>query len=271
MRRWLLRGVWVLLAGAALVALGGLSGCAGAARSPAAGTDLLTESDETPQRKRARIRLELAVGYFQQGKTTIALDEVKQALVIDPEYFDAHNLRGLIYMRLGDTALARQSFQNALSQHPGEPNVLHNLAWLQCQSGQYAQAQTDFERALAHPKYAERGKTWMTLGLCQIRAGQNAAAEASLLHAYEYDAANPLTGYQLARLLEQRGALQRAQFYVQRVNASTWANAESLWLGLRIARKLGQWATAQDLGAQLDKRFADSPQAQSWHKGAFDE
>lgn len=265
MRRWIWLGVWVL---AGLSALGG---CAGSAPTPAAGGDLLTESDETPQHKRARIRLELAVGYFQQGKTTIALDEVKQAVAVDPEFFDAYNLRGLIYMRLGDTGLARESFQRALSLHPADPNVLHNLAWLQCQSGQYAQAVADFERALANPQYTERAKTWMTLGLCQIRSGDAKAAEASLLRSYEYDAANPMTGYQLARLLNLRGERQRAQFYIQRVNASPWANAETLWLGLRIERSLGHLAAAQTLGDQLDKRFAQTPQAQNWHKGAFDE
>jgi len=53
------------------------------------GGDLITDSDESAQRKRARIRLELALGYFEQGKTTIALDEIKQAIVIDPSYSDA--------------------------------------------------------------------------------------------------------------------------------------------------------------------------------------
>src|SRR5437016_8531712 len=61
---------------------------------------IVTESDETNARKRAKLRVELAVGYFQQGQTTVALDEIKQALAADPTFSDAYNLRGLIYMRL---------------------------------------------------------------------------------------------------------------------------------------------------------------------------
>ena len=64
---------WSLCACLAIVALAGLSGCAS---SPAGsdgvrGTDIVTESDEPAIRKRARIRLELGMGYFEQGQTTL--------------------------------------------------------------------------------------------------------------------------------------------------------------------------------------------------------
>ena len=77
---------------------------AGCANQPAeqARTDPLTESDEPEARRRARIRMELAVGYFEQGQTSVALDEIKQVIQVDPSYPDAYNLRGLVYMRLND-------------------------------------------------------------------------------------------------------------------------------------------------------------------------
>lgn len=59
-------------------------------------TDIPTPSDEPEKHRRARIRLELASNYFEAGQTAVALDEVKQALATDPDYADAHNLRGLI-------------------------------------------------------------------------------------------------------------------------------------------------------------------------------
>ena len=55
-----------------------------------------------------RLRIELAVGYFEQGQTTVALDEIKQALATDPTFADAYNLRGLIYMRLDDAGAGRR-------------------------------------------------------------------------------------------------------------------------------------------------------------------
>ena len=67
------------------------------------GQQWITDSDE-PDITGARLRIELASGYFEQGKTTVALDEVKQALAADPSYAPAYNLRGLIYLRLGEPA-----------------------------------------------------------------------------------------------------------------------------------------------------------------------
>lgn len=265
-----LRWLWRLALSVALVH--GLGGCASApGTADGARVDRVTESDEAPERKRARIRLELALGYFQDGKTTIALDEVKQALVVSPDYADAHNLRGLIYMRLGDLGLAHDSFKRALSLRPNDPNVLHNQGWLQCQQAQYAAAQASFELALAQPQYPERVKTWLTLGLCQARAGQDAAALASLIKSYELDAANPVTGYNLAQILVRQGELARAQFYIQRVNTGPWANAESLWLGAQVAQRLGQSEAARQWASQLMQRYPDSAQAQRARKGAYDD
>jgi len=113
--------------------LGSLAGCGNVPQGAGARNDPVTESDESPERRRARIRLELAVGYFAEGRTEIALDEIKQALAVDPQYAAAHNLRGLVQMRLGDLRAAEDSFRRALALGPRDGDVLHNLAWLQCQ------------------------------------------------------------------------------------------------------------------------------------------
>lgn len=235
------------------------------------GGDLVTDSDESAQRKRARIRLELALGYFEQGKTTIALDEIKQAIAADPTYSDAFSLRGLIYMRLNDFAVAEESFKRALSLKPRDSNVLHNLGWLKCQDAQYTQAVTYFQQALANPLYGERAKTYMAQGLCEVKAGNAVAAEASLMKSYEFDAGNPITGYNLANLLFQKKEDVRARFYIRRINNTELANAESLWLGIKIERRLGDQAALAQLGHQLLKRFAKSAQAAAYQRGAFDE
>lgn len=267
-------GRWLTLVGMVTLIAASLPGCAGSSAVQRMGEgrpDIVTDSDETPERKRARIRVELALAYFQQGKTTIALDEVKQAIQADPLYFDAQNLRGLIYMSLGDAALAEDSFNRALALRSNSPDVLHNLGWLECQQARYARAIDHFTQALADPQYRERAKTWMTLGLCQQRAGMSAAAEQSLFKSYEMDAANPVTAYNLAELLYRRGQNERAAFYIRRLNSSELANAESLWLGVRIEHRLGNRDTMAQWGAQLDKRFEQSPQAAAYRRGAFDD
>ncbi len=233
--------------------------------------DIVTESDEPENRRRARLRLELASGYFEQGQTNVALDEIKQALIADPTFVEAYNLRGLVYMRLNDVPLAEDSFKRALALSPRDAGVAHNYGWFLCQQGRYPESMQLFGRAISNPTYVGQSKSLMTQGICQLRAGQRLEAEQSLTKSYELDAGNPLTGYNLASLLFERGELVRSQFYIRRLNNSELANAETLWLGVKIEQRLNNNEAVQQLAGQLKKRFGQSKQAAAFDRGAFSE
>lgn len=262
--------VWLL---AFMVVCFAASGCANRSDGGAGANrvEMITDSDESAERKRARNRTDLASGYLELGKPTIALDEIKQAIIADPAYVEAYSVRGLIYMRLNDYAVAEESFNKALSISPKDSNVLHNLGWLKCNQAAFPQAFDFLSRALADPLYGERAKTYRILGLCQERAGQLRDAESSLLRSYEYDASNPITGYNLANVLFKQKEYVRAQFYIRRLNNSELANAESFWLGIRIEQRLSNLAASAQLGTQLEKRFPQSPETALYRRGAFNE
>ena len=271
--RWQQYCRWTLMACGALTCFFALGGCAtnGGTSAPESSADLVTPSDEPEARRRARIRLELASNYFEMGQTAVALDEVKQSLASDPTYADAYNLRGLIYLRLNDFPQAEESFRRALALRPGDANLSHNFGWLLCQQKKYAEADQNFSRALNNPPYAARTNTLMAKGLCQVGAERYAEAEQSLIKAYELDAANPVVGYHLSALLLRRNDLSRAQFYIRRLNNSEYANAESLWLGIKVERALGDTVAMRQLADQLRKRFLDSREWGAFERGAFNE
>ena len=249
-------------------------GCASKMEGSAAGgsrQEIVTDSDEPEIRKRARIRLELAVGYFEQGQTTIALDELKQSLAADPNYAEAYSLRGLIYMRLNDFRFAEESFRRAIALNPQDSNVVHNLGWLLCVQSRYPESFEFFSKVLSNDQYGERAKTFRAQGLCQLRAGLRVEAEASLLKSYEFDSANPVTSFNLANLMFQRGDFLRAQFYVRRLNNSEMANAESLWLGVKVERSMGNRDAMSQLAGQLLKRFPQSNEAGAYQRSSFNE
>ncbi len=261
--KWL---AWAAVAGALLA----LAGCA-APGEGAAPRDIITESDEPEARKRARIRMELAVGYFEQGQTNVALDELKQVIASDPAFPEAYNLRGLIYMRLNDLRQAEDSFRRAVALNPRDSNVQHNYGWLLCQQARYPESQRAFDMAMANELYGGRAKTLMAQGLCQARAGNLAEAERSLARSLELDAGNPVTGYNLASLLYRRGDYVRAQFYIRRLNNTELANSETLWLGIKVERRLNDQVAMNQLGEQLRKRFAQSREAAAYERRAFDD
>jgi type IV pilus assembly protein PilF len=111
----------------------------------------------------------------------------------------------------------------------------------------------------------------MTQGVCQLRAGQRAEAERSLTQAYELDAGNPVVGFNLASLLAQREDWSRAQFYIRRVNNGPSANAETLWLGIKIERRLNNREAIAQLAGQLQRRFPQSREAIAYERGNFND
>ena len=255
----------------ATLILGGVAGCAGRGPAATATPEKFTESDEPEARKRATNRLKLAVLYYQDGKYNFALDEIKQAILTDPNWFEPYGMRGLIFMQTGDYGPAEASFQKALSINSNSSDLKHNYGVLLCKMNRPAQAVRMFGAALADPGYGQRVKTWSEQGRCQLAYGQKAEAEASFMRAYELDAANPTTGLNLGRLMFERGDMTRAQFYARRINNSDRASAESLWLGIKIERNLGTRDAQLQLEAQLRKRFAQSSEAMSLERGAFNE
>jgi type IV pilus assembly protein PilF len=256
---------------AAVLLAGGLAGCAANSPSASATPEAFTESDVPEARKRATNRLKLAVLYFQDSKYNFALDEIKQAILTDPNWFEPYGMRGLIYLQTGDYALAESSLQKALAINPNASDVKHNYGFLLCKVNRPADAMKLFAAALADPTYGQRAKTWAEQGRCQLANGQKTEAEASFMRSYELDAGNAATGYSLSTLLFQRGDLARAQFYTRRINNSDRATAESLWLGIKIEHSLGSKDAQMQLESQLRKRFAQSPEAMALERGAFNE
>ena len=212
------------------------------------------------------------MGYYEQGQTTIALDEIKQALNADPSFSDAYNLRGLVYMRLDDPGLAEDSFRRAISLNPRDANAMQNYGWLLCQQKRYADATQQFDRALDAPGYTDRAKTLMTQGVCQIQAGQPAEAERSLTKAYEIDAGQPGDRLQPRAAAGAARRLDAARSSTS--GASTTArpaNAESLWLGVKVERKLNNREAVSQLGEQLQNRFPQSREATAYERGNFND
>lgn len=251
----------------AIAAAMGLAGCA--APPP---QDIRTASDMTDADRIARLRLELASGYFSRGQLETALDEVKRALAARPDLAAGYNLRALIYASLGEHALADESFRRALQLDPRDADTLHNHGWYLCQRQRYDEAEPRFDAALALPQYRQGPRTLLAKGLCQARAGRLDEAEATMTRAYELDPGSPAAAFALGELLFRRGEYERARFYLRRVNSQpATSNAQSLWLAARIENRLGNEAGVRALGDELRERFPRSPEALRMDKRAFDD
>ncbi|MBV8666933.1 MAG: type IV pilus biogenesis/stability protein PilW [Burkholderiaceae bacterium] len=245
-----------------------IAGCASSGHS---GNELPTSSDQTSAQKRAAINTELAVGYYQRGEKEVALDKVKLALAADSEFADAYSVRGLIYMDMGENRLAEENFQRAIRLAPDNADFSNNYGWFLCQNGRAKESISYFEAALKSRKYESPGKAMDNAGICSLKMNDAAAAERYFLRAFQFDPGNPQININLAKLYYGKRDYERANFYVGRVIQAGSSDASVLWLGIKVAHKVGDRLAEAKLGTQLHTSQPNSIEYATYQRGAFDE
>lgn len=231
-------------------------------------TQLNTSGEESNTRKRARAHTELAAGYYELGNLPVALEEVTIALQAEPGYGPAYNVAGLIYAELRQDQLAQDNFQRALRIDPLDSDANNNYGRFLCERGREAEAIEYFLKALRNPLYQAPERSYVNAGLCSRRRGDIAAAEDYFLRALKARPTQPQALYQLAEIAYQRGRFAQAKEYLIRLEDLTNPSAETLWLGLRIERRLGDRDAVASYGQQLRRQFPDSKETRALLSGS---
>ncbi len=221
-------------------------------------------------RNRARIHTELASAYFERGNMGVALEEARTALEADPNYAPAYNVLGLVHMDLRENTVAQQHFERALRLSPNDPDINNNYGWFLCQSGHAEQSISYFLAALKNPLYTNPARSYVNAGLCALRKSNERDAFDYFERALRLEPDNLQALLSVAAIQYKRGQLEAARGLVGRFNKLVDPTAESLWLALRIERKLGDKTAENSLSAQLRRRFAGSDEYQDLLKGKFE-
>jgi type IV pilus assembly protein PilF len=264
----------LMVAGILCAMLCGLSGCKSTTTVDGVQVDpkgMIPGATEADAKKRALVRLQLAADYYQNGQLQTAIDTAQMAAQLDPSSGQTFGLLGLMYMDAGQTQKAQESFDRALSIDGGNPELQNNYGWYLCLLGKESQAFEYFHRAEANPLYRTPALAYQNEGICQRRIKQLPQAEQSLLHAFSLDAVAPTIKYQLTELYLSEGRWDRADFYYDLLSRSVEPSAGVLWLGIRLAHAKGDADAQHTLSEQLNVRFPNTSQADSLHRGRFDE
>ena len=246
----------------------------GAAGDMSGKAELPTLSDATAAQKRAQIRMQLAVGYYEQGQLPVALDEIKKAIAADPAYADAYGVRALIYMGMGETALADDNFKRALQLAPNNPDIANNYGSFLCQSDRVAESFRWFDAALASRQYSSPVKAMNNAGNCALKSKDYERAEKYLLQALQLAPDQPSTSANLARVYYERRDYARANFFITRLGKVARPDslpADVLWLAVRVQHRLGDKGAEEAWATQLRRHHAASPEYAAYQRGAFDE
>ncbi|MEW5781729.1 MAG: type IV pilus biogenesis/stability protein PilW [Pseudomonadota bacterium] len=254
-----------------------LAGCAGTSAPPKQEPlpDLEQQTASGPPvaadpRERAKVHTDLGLAYLRDGQYEVALNEAKIAIEAQDGYAPAYNLKGLVHMVLGQNSEAEAAFRQALALAPGNPEISNNYGWFLCQTGRVKDSFAHFNKALSNPLYKTPATALHNMGVCALLDKDDVTAESYLFRALKLDPNDLRAYYLLAEIDYRRGRYEDAREWLRKLHEKIEPTAETVWLSLRIDRKLGdRKSEAANMGL-LRGKFRDSPEYLLMMRGAFD-
>jgi type IV pilus assembly protein PilF len=256
----------ILILSAALFA-----GCAGTNTGPGPSAAPVSEQAPAGQAERsAKTHTELGTLYLQAGNLAVALEEARLAAAIDPGYAPAFDLMGLVHLALNEMPQAGTAFERASQLAPGDPQIANDYGWFLCLSGREQEAFKYFEAAARNPLYKTPTRPYTNAGLCYLRVKDEKSAEVNFQRAAMADGSNAQAIYHLSNLAYKRGDYFNAKKLLGELHRLMEPNAESLWLGIRIERKIGDRQAEASYSSQLRRKFAGTPEHQALLQGNYE-
>jgi type IV pilus assembly protein PilF len=257
-------GWWWLVVPLLLSACGGMPVEGDKGRTPVSQQTAVGDA-----RKAAKAHTDLGMVYLNEGQLKVALDEARKAIDADSSYPLGYNLLGLVQMYLDDNRAAEDNLWRALQMAPGDPEINNNYGWFLCQSGRQKQSIEYFVTASRNTLYATPTKPLTNAALCSIMVGEDKAGEEFLVKALRADPQNGDAHFLLADLYFRTGRLVEARMRLNEVNRLVPATAQSVWLGLRIERQLGDREGEMHYSKQLRREFPESREFQLLKQGMY--
>jgi type IV pilus assembly protein PilF len=222
---------------------------------------------EVPLSKRAQIHTDLGAGYYERGQMEVALEELNEAVKLDPNIAKTYNIYGLVYTMLREDVKAEQNFRKAMALAPSDPDIRANWGWYLCTHDQMRESLPEFELAIRDPLYKTPDVALVNAGRCAATIGEVDRAEAYYRRALQIQPGNANAAFGLATLKYKAGRYDEARTYLKVVMAQQ-ANAgpEPLYLGMCVERAIGDRASETSYMSQLRNRYPDSPEAKALPK-----
>lgn len=122
------------------------------------------------QQSAAKARVELALGYLQQGNPQLAKINLDKALQHDKDYYLVHSALAHYYQQQGEIENAHREYEIALKLNNQQGDLHNNFGTFLCRQKQFEQAQQKFQLALNSPNYYHQADTFENMALCAYSA-----------------------------------------------------------------------------------------------------
>ncbi len=235
------------------------------AERPAADQPVTTEA-----RRIARSHVELGAAYLQASKMGTAMEEARLAVALDPSYAPGYHLLGEVHMFLDEKDAAQKAFEAAIARAPGDPDINNTYGWFLCANGRERDGLALLAKSARNPFNASPARPATNAGLCYLRLKDEKSAADRFAKALSLDPTNSVAAFHLGEIAYRQGDYARARDLATELNQNNAPTPESVWLGLRAERKLGNRASEATYVAQLRNKFRSSRQYQDYLAGRFE-
>lgn len=151
----------------------------------------------------------------KNGRMEEALEDARQALMINARHANALSTQGNILASQGQFEAALESFNRAITEKPDDFKYYQNRAITFANLGRFAEARADFQKAIDLSKGLSPG-VFTNKGFMEINQGQFAAGLSDCQQAYRLQPNDPGTNYCLALAHLRNGNVAEARSFGQR-------------------------------------------------------
>ncbi|WP_455221299.1 type IV pilus biogenesis/stability protein PilW [Kaarinaea lacus] len=218
------------------------------------------KNEEAKKERLVETQVQLGVGYYEQGNYEVALEKLEKAIEVKPDYAPAHSAIALVYVHLRRYDLADEQFRKAIRLSPEDGGIYNNYGVFLCGQKRPAEAEKYFLKAVKLPLYPTPELAYENAGACALRIPDMKKAETYLNKALDLNPRLPTALIDMAQIRFEQKNFLSSRGFLQRFEAVSPHTAESLWLGIRVERELGDKNAESNYKKQLQSKFPKSEQ-----------
>lgn len=209
----------------------------------------------------ADANLRVAVEYLRLGNYEGALARLDRAREAAPRNAYIYSVYGLVHQSLGQTQEAEENFRRSMELDRTNPQILNNYGQFLCGQDRGGEAEKLFLQAAKDPLYQTPDLALTNAGLCAQRNGDVARATEYFNKALVLNPRAPATLLALGEVQYNNENYEDAQKLFQRYLKVAPQTPRSLWLGIRIADKVGDKDAKASYTMLLKNKYPDSAEA----------
>lgn len=208
--------------------------------------------------------IQLGVGHIRNGSTELAKAPLRQALELDSSSAEAYATLAVVYQYEMEPKLADESFRKAISLSKGDARLLNNYGGFLFEQKRYEDAYAQYLKAAEDTLYGERSRVFENLGLTALQLGKRQEAKHYFERALRLNSSRSVSLLQMGLLTFEDKDYVAARSYYDGYSQQARQSAQSLLLGIRLAKVFDDRDQAASLGLQLKRLYPGTPEYQQY-------